>query len=91
MHDAEKLLARMADTKQRLAEAVKENTIGKYVIELISRDGEISVTALMAALDDAISSSPSARGKGAPEQDMARLAAAAALEYIRSLIKPSAG
>lgn len=91
MHDAEKLLAKMAKTKKMAAEAVKENTIGKHAVAVISRNGDISVAALTAALEDAIANSPSARGKGAPEQDLDRLAAEAALNHIRSLLGPRAG
>lgn len=86
--DVEKYLANMAKTKKMAAEAVKENTIGKYTLKMISRNGEVSVEALTAALEDAIANSSSAHGKGAPEQDMARLAAEAALNHIRSLLTP---
>lgn len=91
MHDLEKLMADMAKTKKMAAEAVKESTVGKCVFELIGRDATVSVASITAALEDTVANSPSARGKCAPEQDLSRLAAEAALNHIRSLQRPGGG
>jgi len=82
MTDIEKILTKMAETKERAAEHVIEWTIGRHALELIGSEEGLTASTLTASLEREINSSDSANGKCSPEQDLKRLAAEKALVAI---------
>lgn len=84
--DAEKLFKKMADSGKRLAADTLDRAIGTHVIAMIERDGEISVAALLEALQQTVDTATSAQGKADPDFDLPRLQAGAALARLQELL-----
>lgn len=74
--DADKFLKHRDDLVQQGVDFLKARTIGRHVIELVARDGEISVASLFDSLNNSI-------GPATPEKE--RLLAEAALACLQEL------
>ena len=74
--DVDKFLKHRDDLVQQGVDFLKARTIGRHVIELVARDGEISVASLFDSLTSSI-------GPATPEKE--RLLAEAALACLQEL------
>ncbi|MGE4545796.1 MAG: hypothetical protein AB7D06_17015 [Pedobacter sp.] len=80
--DEKKAFQQMVASRFKMADETKTKAIGDKVLFLIERDGEISVQALITALQDTVDSfSPTA------QYDLSRLQAEAALVHLKARLE----
>lgn len=76
----------MSASYKRMADQTAGRTLGEHVMELLRKNGDISVAGLRQALTSSIELSESACGAADPELDQQRLNAEAALKVLDQLL-----
>jgi len=65
-----------------MAEKLVESALGRHVLDVVGRQGNVSVSALLRSLVDEVKAAPSSCGKGSPELDIVRLTAEKAIDAL---------
>lgn|GEM_PF-2219845 len=87
MSDKDEILAKFGDTFRKAAEHedLAHSIIGQAACDLLAKQKNVSAQDLIAHFEEKIGQSSSAKGKGKPELDLARVRWEGAISILTSL------